>query len=163
MNVVNNFLNFIVILQFCLLSGCLPETDNNQELNEQTLNKIVHEQFHSLSELREAVFKLYVSAINKDWRSVYLLRDNTLKRLVDEKTFVKTLEKKMSNFSIQKLEFLMIETEINPSGDLTSCRTVVKIVQGPYSREHTAVLNWSKELNDWKTDAIGLRGSPLLR
>ena len=163
MNAVNNYLKVLLILSLFHLAACSVTRENGDALDEAAVLKLVDEKFHGLEGLQKVVSQLYVSAINQDWSSVYRFRDESIKRLVDEEMFVATMNQKMTDFSLKELEFQMIETTRGPAGDLVACRIVMRVIQDPHAREHTAVVNWLKESGSWKCDSIGLRGSPLLQ
>lgn len=162
MNAANNILKAFLLLSLITLAACSEIGGKDDALDESVIRKLVNEKFYGLEGLQEAVSQLYVSVINKEWASVYRFRDESIQRLVDEETFVATMSDKMTDFSLRRLVFQLIEATKDPSGDIISCRVVMRVVQDPYAREHTAVVNWSKESGDWKCDSIGLRGSSLL-
>lgn len=162
MNVVSNLVKVLLLGSLFLLVACSASSDKGSVLDENAVRELVDEKFHGLEGLQEAVSQLYVSVIEKDWASVYGFRDKSIQRLVDEKTFVATMNEKMADFFLKELVFQLIEARKDSSGDVISCRVVLRVVQNPYAREHTAVVNWSKESGDWKCDSIGLRGSSLL-
>lgn len=159
MNVVNRIFPLLVV--FCLV-GCSQEAADSDELNAAEIKNRVNAKFHGLDGLNEAVSTLYISAVEHDWQTVFSYRDSGISSLVDEETFVATMNNKMANFELLDLEFQMIEATRNPESQVTKCRVVLRIVQNPREREHVSVVNWFKEEGYWKCDSIGLRGSPLL-
>lgn len=162
MNAVNNIFNTIFLLSLITLAACTKIGETSNALDESTIRELVNEKFHGLEGLKQAVSQLYVSAINKDWVSVYRFRDERIQRLVDEETFVATMNEKMADFSLKELVFQLIETRKVSPQEVISCRVVMRVIQNPHAREHTAIVNWSKETGEWKCDSIGLRGSSLL-
>lgn len=161
MNVVSKPLNLFLISILLFSSSC-SENAKNEPLNNLSIQNLVKERFHGLDELQTAVSLFYSSVFEKDWSLVYSFLGKEKTKFVDEKTFVTTLKQKMSNFSLVELEFLMIEVARSPSGEAIECRVVVRVVQSPHRREHTSVVNWFKESDNWKCDSTGLRGTPLL-
>lgn len=163
MNAVNNLLRGFFFLLMFAFASCSGGSQNTDRLDGNAVRELVDQKFHGLGELQETVTGLFVAAVENDWSSVYRYRSDDIKRLVDEETFVATMNQKMSDFSLRELEFQLIETKANPSGEISICRVVMRVVQDPHQREHTAVVNWSKESGQWKCDSVGLRGSPLLK
>lgn len=160
---ISKFLLFLATLQigfYCL--AFFFNKDEAGRLDKNTILKLTEDSFHDTDDLKEAVSEYYISILNKDWNTVYKFRSDDIKRLADEETFLAIMDKKMSLFSLEDLVFQKIEIRGIAERGKYNCRLVVRVTQNPHGREHTAVVNWSKESGTWKCDSFGLKGDPIL-
>lgn len=166
MNVVINIIKFVLVLvvlqiSFYCLAWILTKSES-VKFDKDAILKITETNFHNADDLKKAISQYYIAILNKDWKSVYNFRAYDIERLADEETFLAIMDEKMSHFSIEGLVFQMIEIKRVANKGVYSCRLVVRVLQNPGLREHTAVVNWSKETGEWKCDSFGLQGSSFL-